>query len=48
MMYRLKTSTQTTAISATISQAAALPTHVLMPSIVCKNRWTFMRCGHSA
>ena len=37
-----------TAISATISQDAALPTHVLMPSIVCKNRWTFMRCGRSA
>src|SRR5439155_7429972 len=39
---------QTRAISPTISQAAALPTHVLMPSIVCRKVWTFMRCGRSA
>src|SRR5436305_12432856 len=39
-MYRLKTSTQTMAISAMISQAAALPTQVLIPSIVWRKRWT--------
>ena len=32
--YRLKTSTQTTVISKTISQANVLPTQVLMPSMV--------------
>ena len=25
-----------------ISQAAVLPTQVLMPSIVCRTRWTFI------
>jgi hypothetical protein len=33
-MRRLKTSTQTTVIRIMINQAAALPNHVLMPSIV--------------
>ena len=33
-MYRLKTSTQTMVISKIISQANALPTQVLMPSMV--------------
>jgi hypothetical protein len=32
-MYRLKTSTQTTHISKTISQETALPTQVLTPSM---------------
>src|ERR1043166_4246222 len=33
----MNTSTQTTVISSMISQDAALPTHVLIPSIVCRN-----------
>jgi hypothetical protein len=34
MMQRLKTSTQTRVMSPMTSHAAALPTHVLMPSTV--------------
>ena len=33
---------QTTLISTIISHAAALPTQVLMPSIVCRKLWTLM------
>jgi hypothetical protein len=40
----LKTSTQTTVISAMISHAAALPTQVLMPSIACRMLWTLIHC----
>jgi hypothetical protein len=39
----LNTSTQTSVISPMISQAAALPTQVLMPSIVCRKLWTFIQ-----
>src|SRR5262245_57428031 len=41
-MYRLNTSRQTTHISRTISQANALPTQVLIPSIVWRTPWTFI------
>src|SRR6266478_2919904 len=36
----LNTSTQTTAISKMISQAAALPHHVLISSMINRNFWT--------
>src|SRR6266478_2070390 len=36
----LNTSTQTTAISKMISQAAALPHHVLISSMISRNFWT--------
>src|SRR5438874_8152533 len=39
---------QTTLISTIISHAVALPTQVLMPSIVCRKLWTLMGCDRSA
>jgi hypothetical protein len=39
---------QTTLISTIISHAVALPTHVLMPSMVCRKLWTLMGCDRSA